>query len=76
MFIYTPTVYFVYNKVPYLAICQRKGHSAVLLLSCVRLFATPWAAACQASLSITNSWSLLKLISVELIHSVVNVTHY
>ena len=26
-------------------------------LSCVRLFATPWIAACQASLSITNSWS-------------------
>ena len=36
------------------------------LLSCsVRLFVTPWTAACQASLSITNSWSLLKLISIE-----------
>ena len=34
-------------------------------LSCVRLFATPWTAACQASLSITNSWSLLKLMSIE-----------
>ena len=34
-------------------------------LSHVRLFATPWAAACQASLSITNSKSLLKLISIE-----------
>ena len=31
----------------------------------VRLFATPWTAACQASLSITNSWSLLKLMSIE-----------
>ena len=31
----------------------------------VRLFATPWTAACQASLSITNPWSLLKLMSVE-----------
>ena len=31
----------------------------------VRLFATPWTAACQASLSITNSLSLLKLISIE-----------
>ena len=31
--------------------------------SCVRLFATPWTAPCQASLSITNSWSLLKLMS-------------
>ena len=35
------------------------------LLSRVRLFATPWTAACQASLSITNSRSLLKLTSVD-----------
>ena len=35
------------------------------LLSCVQLFATHWIAACQASLSITNSQSLLKLISIE-----------
>ena len=34
-------------------------------LSCVRLFANPWTAACQASLSITNSQSLLKLMSTE-----------
>ena len=34
-------------------------------LSCVPLFATPWTAACQASLSITNSRSLLKLMSIE-----------
>ena len=39
--------------------------SSVRLLSCVRLFATPWTAARQASLSITNSWSLLKLMSIE-----------
>ena len=39
--------------------------SSVQLLSCVRLFATPWTAAHQASLSITNSWSLLKLMSIE-----------
>ena len=39
--------------------------SSVQLLSCVQLFATTWTAACQASLSITNSWSLLKLISIE-----------
>ena len=31
----------------------------------VRLFATPWTAAHQASLSITNSWSLLKLMSIK-----------
>ena len=35
--------------------------------SCVWLFATPWIAACQASLSITTSWSLLKLMSIELV---------
>ena len=34
-------------------------------LSHVQLFATPWTAACQASLSITNSQSLLKLLSTE-----------
>ena len=34
-------------------------------LSCVRLFATPWTAACQASLSITNSWSSHRLTSIE-----------
>ena len=34
-------------------------------LSC--LFATPWTVACQASLSITNSWRLLKLMSIELV---------
>ena len=34
-------------------------------VSRVRLFATPWPAACQASLSFTISWSLLKLISIE-----------
>ena len=39
--------------------------SSVQSLSHVRLFVTPWTAACQASLSITNSWSLLKLMSIE-----------
>ena len=39
--------------------------SSVQSLSCVRLFVTPWTAACQASLSITNSWSLLKFMSIE-----------
>ena len=39
--------------------------SSVQLLSRVHLFATPWTAACQASLSITNSWSLPKLMSIE-----------
>ena len=39
--------------------------SSVQLLSCVKLFAIPWTAAHQASLSITNSWSLLKLKSIK-----------
>ena len=38
---------------------------SVQSLSRVRLFVTPWTAACQASLSITNSQSLLKLMSTE-----------
>ena len=37
----------------------------VQALSRVQLFATPWTAACQASLSFTISWSLLKLMSIE-----------
>ena len=39
------------------AVVQSRSH--------VRLFATPWSAARQASLSSTNSWSLLRLISIE-----------
>ena len=41
------------------------GFSSVLLLSRVWLFAIPWTAASQASLSITNSQSLLKLMSIQ-----------
>ena len=39
--------------------------SSVESLSRVQLFATPWTAACQASLSITSSWSIPKLMSIE-----------
>ena len=39
--------------------------SSIQSLSWVRVFGTPWTAACQASLSITNSWSLLKLKSIK-----------
>ena len=39
--------------------------SSLQLLSCVRFFAIPCTAACQASLSITNSWSLPKLMSIK-----------
>ena len=47
------------------------GHSvsSAQSLSCVRLIATPWTAAHQASLSITNFWSLLKLMSIESVMS-------
>ena len=41
--------------------------SSVQSLNRVRLFATPWIEARQASLSITNSWSLLTLLSIELV---------
>ena len=42
------------------------GHSlSVQSLSCAQLFATPWTTAHQASLSITNSWSVLKIMSIE-----------
>ena len=41
--------------------------SSVQLLSRVQLFATPWTAAHQAFLSITSSWSLLKLMSIEFV---------
>ena len=41
--------------------------SSVQSLSCVQLFMTPWTAACQASLSIINSQSLLKLMFIELV---------
>ena len=44
----------------------------VLSLSCVQLFATPWTAACQASLSLTTSWSLPKFMSIA---SVVPSSH-
>ena len=45
--------------------CPSVQFSSVQALSHVRLFATPWPAAHQASLSITNSQSLLKLMSIE-----------
>ena len=48
-----------------MAICL--AHSSVQSLSRVRLFVTPWTAACQASLPITNYLSLLKLMSTELV---------
>ena len=51
----------------FIQIVERIQLSSVQLLSRVRLFVIPWTAACQASLSIANSWSLLKLMSIELV---------
>ena len=45
--------------------CPLPNFEVVHSLSCVQLFATPWTAACQASLSFTISWSLLRLMSIE-----------
>ena len=58
------------NTIPYPSLYPflfRKTFSSLQFLCRVRLFVTPWTAACQASLSITNSQSLPKLISIELV---------
>ena len=55
----------------YLLYC---GLSSVQSLSHVRLFAISWAAACQASLSITNSQSLLKLMFIKLVMPFIHLT--
>ena len=47
------------------SISEHLPFSSVQSLSCVRLLVTPWTAARQASLSITNSQSLLKFMSME-----------
>ena len=54
-------MYKMYNTIRFTGI----QFSSVQSLSCVRLFATPWNAALQASLTITNSWSFLKLMPIE-----------
>ena len=46
---------------------QQRLYSSVQSLSCIRLFAIPWTAAHQASLSIARPWSLFKLMSIELV---------
>ena len=48
---------------------------SVQLLSHVRLFATPWITAHQASMFITNSWSSLKLMSIESVMPSSNLIH-
>ena len=58
-------IYFVSSSVLSIFYLQYHQFSSVQLLSRVRLFVTPWIAACQASLSITNSRSSLKFTSIE-----------
>ena len=59
-------IYFMnISHLKFLIYCSSK--SSVQLLSHVQLFATPWTAAHQASLYITNSWSSLKLTCIELV---------
>ena len=62
-FLYSPTLTSIHD--------HWKNHqfSSVQLPSCVQLFVTPWTAAHQTSPSITNSQSLIKLISIELVMS-------
>ena len=52
--------------------CSR---AVVQSLSAVQLFVTPWTAAHQASLSITNSWSLLKLMSINRVSDAIQPSH-
>ena len=61
--------YYWFRPYPY----DLSSVSSVQSLSCVRLFGTPWIAAHKASLSVTNSQSLLKLMSIE---SVMPYSHF
>ena len=60
-----PVLHSRYLLVTYFVHSSVYQFNSVQSLSHVRLFVTPWIAACQAPLSITNSWSLLKLMSIE-----------
>ena len=58
-FLKTPDSFFFFNHF------IRFLLSSIQLLSCIQLFVTPWTAVHQASLFITNTWSLLKFMSIE-----------
>ena len=60
-------LYFVYPFIYWWTFGLFPSFSSVQFLSRVWLSATPWTTAHQACLSITNSWSLLKLMSIELV---------
>ena len=67
--------YLYYLSLIYLSYVQdwdkisKLSFSSVQSLSCVRLLVTPWIAARQASLSITNSWNSLRLTSIKLVNN-------
>ena len=67
IYTHTPQVGMRIKQITYIVPDQSVQFSSVQSLSRVWLFATPWTAARQASLSITNSRSLLKLMSIELV---------
>ena len=54
-----------YNRVPKQTSYDEHFVVVIQSFSYVQLLATPWTSACQASLSFTISWSLLKLVSIE-----------
>ena len=58
-------IFLVYKVSANTELANTEPLNSVQLLSCVWLFVTPWIVACQASLSNTNSQSLLKLMSFE-----------
>ena len=58
-------VFVPFKKIHWEKNLSDKCISSVQSLSCVWFFVTPWTAGRQASLSITNSWSLLRLMSIE-----------
>ena len=62
----SPSLFLLYRYIHYTLLCVVIVGYSVQSLSRVRFFATPWTAACQASLSITNSCRFLKFMSIEL----------
>ena len=56
--------FFFFSLLAFLKKWESSHYQSVSSISHVWLFATPWTAACQASLSTTNSWSFLKLMSI------------
>ena len=67
IYVYVWRIFVFHHKIKLFLCIINCVFSSVPSLSHVQLFETQWTAACQASLSTTNSWSLLKLMSIELV---------